>query len=70
MEKIKNYIKQSRLTIIGIIVGSLGGYLFWHYIGCMSGTCPITSSPLNSAIFGSIIGGLVFSMFKANNNKQ
>ncbi len=70
MEKIKSYIKQSRLTIIGIIVGSLGGYLFWHYIGCMSGTCPITSSPLNSAIFGSIIGGLVFSMFKANNNKQ
>ena len=57
------FISNNKLTIIGIIVGAIGGYLYYHYIGCSSGTCSITSKPLNSTLYGSLMGGLVFSMF-------
>ncbi len=65
-----NFIKKHRLTTIGIIVGSVGGFLYWRFMGCTSGTCPITSSPLMSILWGAILGGLLFDMFKKKNNKQ
>jgi hypothetical protein len=42
----------------------MAGYLYWHQIGCLSGTCPITSSPVKSSLYGALMGGLLFSMFK------
>jgi len=65
-----NFIKKHRLTTLGIIVGSVGGFLYWRFMGCTSGTCPITSSPLMSILWGAILGGLLFDMFKKKNNKQ
>ncbi|NBX28732.1 MAG: hypothetical protein EBR55_10935, partial [Chitinophagia bacterium] len=52
------------LTIIGILIGSLGGYAYYFFVGCASGTCAITSNPLNSALYGAMMGGLLFSVFK------
>jgi len=60
----KKWFKENSLLIVGILTGAAGGYLYWKYIGCMSGTCAITSKPLNSTIYFAIIGGLVFSLFK------
>ena len=55
------------ITGIGIVVGAIAGYLYYFYVGCASGTCAITSKPLNStlygALYGALIGGLVFNMF-------
>jgi phage shock protein E len=59
-----NFIVKHKLTIIGIVVGAIGGYLYYHYIGCMSGTCPITSQPLNSTLYGAMMGGLLLNTFK------
>ena len=59
-----SFISKNRLAIIGIIAGAVGGYLYYHFVGCISGTCPITSKPLNSTIYGAIMGGLFFSLFK------
>lgn len=64
-----NFIKKHRLTTLGIIVGSVGGFLYWRFVGCTSGTCPITSSPLMSILWGAILGGLLFDMFKKKDNK-
>jgi hypothetical protein len=47
--------------MIGLAVGALGGYLYYHFIGCTSGSCPITSQPLNSTLYGAMMGGLAFS---------
>jgi hypothetical protein len=51
------------ITGAGIALGALAGYLYYNYIGCASGTCAITSKPLNATLYGSLMGGLVFNMF-------
>tara|TARA_R110000868_G_scaffold174940_1_gene411807 strand:- start:21218 stop:21412 length:195 start_codon:yes stop_codon:yes gene_type:complete len=57
------------ITGIGIGIGAVAGYLYYHFIGCASGTCAITSKPLNSTLYGSLMGGLVFNMFIKNEKK-
>lgn len=66
----KKYLNQNILTIIGVIVGGVAGYLYWHYVGCASGTCAITSKPFNSTIYGSLMGGLLLSLFKKEHNND
>jgi hypothetical protein len=69
MKKIIEYLKKEWLIIAGGAIGALGGYLYWHFIGCNSGTCPITSNPLNSTLYGIVLGGLIFSMFRKEKKK-
>ena len=64
------WISQPTLLIAGIITGSIGGYLYYHYVGCASGTCPITSRPINSTLYGAVLGGLLFSMFQSDKNQS
>ncbi|HTO35088.1 MAG: DUF6132 family protein [Flavobacteriaceae bacterium] len=65
-----NFIKKNLLIFVGIAIGAIAGYLYWKYVGCLSGTCAITSNPTNSTIYGSAMGGLLFSMFKPEKNKK
>ena len=60
----KTFFQKHIITIIGVAVGLIVGYLYWHYVGCNSGTCAITSNPKNSTLYGGMMGGLVFSLFK------
>ena len=46
--------------IIGAAIGGVLGYLYYRFIGCATGTCPITSRPLNSILYGTVMG-LLFS---------
>ncbi|MEG2219304.1 MAG: DUF6132 family protein [Muribaculaceae bacterium] len=55
-------------AIIGGVIGTIGGFLYWFYIGCSTGTCPITSSPVISTIWGAIIGALLLSSFTKKEN--
>jgi hypothetical protein len=49
---------------IGILLGAVAGYLYWYYIGCTSGSCAITSSPVNSTLYGALMGGLLLNTFE------
>lgn len=51
------------ITGMGVILGAICGYLYYFYIGCASGTCAITSKPINSSLYGALMGGLLFNMF-------
>lgn len=64
------YLNKHKITIIGLILGALGGYLYYHFIGCVSGTCAITSRPLNSTLYGALMGGLLFNMFQKEKIKS
>lgn len=57
------------LTGIGIAIGALAGYAYYYYVGCASGTCAITSKPLNSTLYGALMGGLLFNMFVKDTKK-
>jgi len=69
MISLKNFLSKYKLTLIGIIVGAIGGYLYYYFVGCTSGTCAITSKPLNSTLYGALMGGLLLNIFKKENKK-
>lgn len=48
---------------IGIVIGATAGFAYWYFIGCTTGSCAITSSPVNSSIYGALMGGLVLNLF-------
>ena len=52
----KVFFKRYGLTLLGGLLGALGGFLYWRFVGCASGTCPITSSPLYSSLWGAAMG--------------
>lgn len=58
-----NWIIKNKLVILGIILGAVAGYLYWMFVGCDSGTCAITSKPLNSTLYGAMMGGLTLNLF-------
>ena len=62
MDKFLDLLKKNWFYIAGAVVGGVGGWLYWRYVGCSSGTCPITSSPVMSTIWGALMGGLLLSL--------
>lgn len=60
----KKFGKKYLLAIIGVLVGATTGYFYWKFVGCSSGSCAITSSPVNSTLYGAAMGGLLLSTFK------
>ncbi len=53
--------KWSKITL-PVIIGAAGGYLYYHYVGCVSGTCPITGNPWLSTAYGAFAGSLFISI--------
>jgi hypothetical protein len=60
----RNKIKNNYLTIIGLGVGVIGGFLYWKFVGCSSGTCPLTSSWKIMLVYGGIMGSLLGNMIQ------
>lgn len=48
-----------RKTLIGIVLGGLGGFLYYYFIGCSTGSCGIASNPYYSTLWGSLFGFLI-----------
>lgn len=56
---IKVLLKKYWPVLLGVALGAIAGYLYWRYVGCTTGSCPITSSPINSSLWGAVMGGLL-----------
>jgi hypothetical protein len=65
-----NFILKYKLVLIGILVGAVGGFAYYYFVGCASGTCAITSKPLNSTLYGALVGGILFSGFKKSDSNK
>ena len=64
----KKWLYKNKLYFIGAAVGALLGYLYWQQVGCASGSCAITSKPLNSTLYGALLGSLLLSLFEKKKN--
>ena len=62
--------KLSLLFITGIVLGAIGGYLYYHFVGCHDGTCSITSRPVNSTLYGALLGGLFVNLFNTRKKEK
>ena len=58
----KEFIKKNLLLIIFASVGVVAGFLYWKYVGCLSGTCPIKSVWYWSTLYGGLLGFLAGSL--------
>lgn len=63
-------LKKYWLTLVGALVGALGGFSYYYFVGCASGTCAITSSPINSTLYGVLMGGLLFNIIDTEFKKS
>ena len=66
----KKWFKNNVLYLIGAVAGAIAGYVYWQQVGCSSGTCMITSKPINSTLYGALMGSLLFGMFKKEKKKE
>jgi uncharacterized membrane protein YdjX (TVP38/TMEM64 family) len=58
---INEYLKKIlwRRFIIGLIIGGAGGFAYYYFVGCKSGTCAITSDPYISILYGMFMAGVL-----------
>lgn len=56
-------------SVIGLVIGAAGGYIYYLKVGCVDGTCAITSNPWLSMLWGGVMGYLLFDMFRKKKQK-
>jgi hypothetical protein len=44
---------------VGSAIGAVAGFAYYRFVGCATGTCPITSNPWISTAWGAVIGALL-----------
>jgi len=54
-----NWIKKRKISVIFLLIGGLGGFLYWRFVGCSTGNCPITSHWYASSLYGMLLGWLI-----------
>lgn len=48
--------------LAGALVGAGCGYLLYRFVGCRTGTCPLTSNWPISTLYGSAVGAVLGAM--------
>lgn len=64
------FLKKHKFIAIGMVLGAIAGYAYYYFIGCASGTCAITSKPINSSLYGAMMGGLMGDIVKPKTAKK
>ena len=50
--------------IIGLVIGGIGGFLYYYFVGCQSGTCALKSNPFYNIVLGLLLGYLIADIIK------
>lgn len=69
-----NFIRKKQFSILFLLIGAVGGFLYWKFVGCESGTCPIKSvwywTTLWGAAIGYLLGDFINDFFEKRKNKK
>ena len=60
----KKHIKKWWKPALFTTGGALAGLAYYHFIGCTSGVCPLTSHPLVAMAYMGLVGWLVSSVLE------
>jgi hypothetical protein len=55
---------------LGVLLGGGAGFAYFYFVGCQSGTCPITSNPYISTAYGALIGIVMSSGARKGSSSQ
>tara|TARA_B100000780_G_scaffold261227_1_gene213532 strand:- start:1075 stop:1275 length:201 start_codon:yes stop_codon:yes gene_type:complete len=58
------WLKTKKMILFGVVIGAIGGCLYWHFVGCSSDICSITSVWWRSTLYGALMGGFTFDIIK------
>ncbi len=51
----KSFLQRNFGMFFFVTLGLIAGFLYYKYVGCVSGTCPITANPIMSVLYGGIL---------------
>lgn len=70
MNQTTRKLRQWRLPILFTAAGAIGGRLYYRFVGCVTGTCPIAANPYLMPAYGAVIGLLLGYALQPKRRKQ
>jgi uncharacterized membrane protein YedE/YeeE len=55
-------------TIAAVSAGALLGFGYYYFVGCRTGSCPISGSPYISTLYGAMVG--LIMVFPSKKKKE
>ncbi len=43
-------------SVLAVALGAGAGVLYWKLVGCRTGACPLTATPLRAGLYGAVMG--------------
>lgn len=59
-----NFLRNNLRWVIGMSLGAVAGLAYWKYVGCLTGSCPITAQWYTSGAYGLVLGGMLANSFQ------
>jgi thiosulfate reductase cytochrome b subunit len=58
---LKEFLKSRNFwkPFLGVLVGGTAGFLYYHFVGCSTGSCFITSHSYSAILVGGLVGYLI-----------
>jgi len=61
MERLRSLARSPWRTALGVLLGAAGGAAYAHFVGCHTGTCPLTGNVWTAALFFGFTGGVALA---------
>lgn len=50
---------RSMRLVLFVVGGALAGFLYYRFVGCRTGACPLTGNPFIATFYGAFLGLLL-----------
>lgn len=66
----KPFMQKYWLLVVGFVVGAVGGWMYWRFVGCLGGSCPIWSNMYIATGYGGLLGFLLAGLVPTRKKQQ